>query len=80
MIKRYMLAAVILAAFATPALANTCPKLMKAFDAAYATSTAAEDVKAEAMKLRKLGEEQHNSGAHDDSVTTLTKAKELLGM
>jgi hypothetical protein len=80
MVSRYLLAAVLVAALTSPALAGNCPNLMKKFDAAYAASAAADDVKAEAMKLRKLGEEQHSSGAHEESVATLTKANELLGM
>jgi hypothetical protein len=82
--KKFLSAAAVaalLAAASSPALAGSCPKLMKEVDAALAGNpqlTAAQ--KAEVTKLRAEGETQHKAGSHAASVDALKKAKEILGI
>lgn len=63
------------------ALAGSCPKLMNQVDAALAQSPSisAEQL-SEVTKLRAEGEAQHKGGQHADSVKSLNKAKEILGI
>ncbi len=82
--KKLLSAAALVALVATasaPALAGTCPNLVKKIDAALAASP---QVSAEQMtqitKLRNEGEAQHKAGSHGDSVASLNKALEILGM
>lgn len=73
--------AALIAAAGSPAMAGSCPKLMKEVDAALASGvqlTAAQ--KAEVTKLRAEGEAQHKAGSHAASVETLNKAKAILGI
>jgi membrane protein required for beta-lactamase induction len=73
--------AALLAAASSPALAGSCPKLMKEVDAALASGpqlTAAQMT--QVTKLRSEGEAQHKAGSHKDSVESLKKAKEILGI
>jgi len=79
--KRFILAAVLAAAFATPALANHCPIYMKEIDEALAKNLqiSAEQL-AEVQKLRKEGEDEHNAGDHAKSMETLEKAMVILGI
>ncbi|MDH3472269.1 MAG: hypothetical protein OEM59_01145 [Rhodospirillales bacterium] len=79
---RTLLAATFLSlALAAPALAGQCPADMKKIDAALAASPdlTAEQL-AEVSKLRTEGEAQHKGGQHKESVETLAKAKEILGI
>ncbi len=82
--KKLLSAAALVALVATasaPALAGTCPNLVKKIDAALAASP---QVSAEQMtqitKLRNEGDAQHKAGSHGDSVASLNKALEILGM
>lgn len=79
--KRFILAAVLALAFATPALANHCPIYMKEIDEALAKNPqiSAEQL-AEVQKLRKEGEDEHNAGDHAKSMQTLEKAMAILGV
>ncbi len=74
------LAALIIGASA-PALAGTCPKIMKKIDAALAANP---QVSAEQMtqitELRAEGAAQHKAGSHSASVDSLNKALEILGI
>ncbi len=74
------LAALIVGASA-PALAGTCPKIMKKIDAALASSpqvTAAQMT--QITKLRAEGEAQHKAGSHQASVDSLAAAMAILGI
>ncbi len=79
--KSLISAAVLSLALAGPALAGSCPKLMAAVDAALAQSPSltAEQM-TEVTELRAQGEAQHGAGQHADSVESLNKAKEILGL
>ena len=80
-----LLSAVALAALvvgaSAPALAGTCPKIMKKIDAALAANP---QVSAEQMtritELRAEGAAQHKAGSHSASVDSLNKALEILGI
>ena len=73
--------AALVAAFSAPALAGTCPNMVKKIDAALAANP---DVSAEQTtqitKLRNEGEAQHKAGSHGDAVDSLNKALEILGI
>ncbi len=73
--------AVLIAVASSPALAGSCPKIMKKVDAALATSPqlTAEQM-TEVTTLRAEGEAQHKAGSHSDSVASLNKALEILGV
>ena len=82
--KKLLSAAALVALVATasaPALAGSCPNIMKKIDAALAASP---QVSAEQMtqitELRNEGEAQHNAGSHGDSVDSLNKALKILGI
>ncbi len=80
-----LLSAAALAALVTvasaPALAGSCPKIMKKIDAALAANA---QVSAEQMtqitKLRSEGAAQHKAGSHKASVDTLNQALAVLGL
>jgi hypothetical protein len=63
------------------ALANSCPKEMKAIDAKLAMSPAlAEADMAKVKMLRADGEAAHKAGKHADSLKALNEAKKILGI
>jgi outer membrane lipoprotein-sorting protein len=62
------------------AFAYHCPQDMKKIDAALKTTKASKEAVSEAMSLRAEGEALHKSGKHDESVKTLGRAMELLGI
>lgn len=62
------------------ALAGSCPKLMKEIDAALPSAKISDAQMTEVKKLRADGEAQHKAAAHADSVASLNKAKEILGI
>jgi len=64
-----------------PALAFHCPADMAKIDAALAAnpSLGAEQL-AEVQKLRQEGAAYHDAGKHQESVDTLAKAMEILGV
>lgn len=79
--KQLFLTATVLVAIAGPALAFHCPRDMAAIDAALAKNPdLTAEQKTEVTKLRAEGEELHNSGKHQESVDTLAKAMEILGI
>ncbi len=79
--KRLLIAAVLTAGLAAPALAGQCPKDMKQVDAALAQSPKISAAQmTEVAKLRAEGEALHKSGKHKESVETLAKAKKILGI
>jgi len=78
--KKFVIAAALIAALATPALANQCPKLMKKVDEAMATTQVDEATKTEVMALYEKGKAEHASGDHAASEADLNAALKLLGM
>ena len=81
MLKRALSLATVLAFLTTPVWASHCPKDVKAIDAALAKDprlTAEQSAKVK--KLRDVGEAQHNSGKHADSIKELHQALEILGI
>ena len=81
MIKRIVLAGVFSALVAGPAMAGSCPLMVKAIDAALeGNTTLGEEQVAEVKALRDQGEAEHNAGKHAESVATLQKAKDILGL
>lgn len=79
--KRIVLAGAFSILMATPVLAGSCPLMVKDIDAALqsAKGLSTEQV-AEVKALRDQGEAQHKAGSHGDSVATLQKAKNILGL
>ena len=73
--------AALIAVASAPALAGSCPKIMKKVDAGLATSPQlTSEQMTEITKLRAEGEAQHKAGSHADSVASLNKAMAILGM
>ena len=73
--------AAVLAVLAAPAFAFHCPVDIGKIDAALAANpTISEADKAEVVELRNKGEELHNAGNHQESVDTLAKALDILGI
>ena len=62
------------------AIASSCPKEMKAIDAALAGAKLSDAQAAEVKKLRADGEQLHKDGKHADSMAALGKAKGILGV
>ncbi|MDA0275894.1 MAG: hypothetical protein O3A06_05340 [Proteobacteria bacterium] len=62
------------------ALAGSCPKEMKAIDAALPSAKLSPAQMEEVKKLRADGEAAHKAGKHDDSMAALGKAKGILGV
>ena len=72
--------AAILALSGSYALANSCPKEMKAIDAALPNAKLSAAQMDEVKKLRAEGEAQHKAGNHAESMAALGKAKSILGI
>ena len=73
-----LLAALTLAS--SVALANSCPREMKAIDAALPKAKLSAEQKSEVQKLRAEGESHHKAGKHAESMAALGKAKGILGI
>lgn len=71
---------VALAFAASTAFAASCPKHMKAIDAALPNAKLSSAQMSEVKKLRAEGEAAHKAGKHADSVAALTKAEGILGI
>lgn len=71
---------VALALFASTAFANSCPKEMRAIDAALPKAKLTAAQTEEVKKLRADGEKLHKEGKHDASIAALSKAKGILGI
>lgn len=68
-------------ALSTGAFAFGCPNEMKKIDEALAADPElTEEQLAEVKELRAEGEKLHNEGMHQESMDTLAKAKEILGI
>ncbi len=73
--------AALIAVASSPAMAGTCPKVMKKIDAALAASPQlTSEQMTEITKLRAEGEAQHKAGSHSDSIASLNKALKTLGV
>jgi hypothetical protein len=76
-----LLTAVVLSLLLTgTAFANSCPTHVKKIDEALATSTASDEVKAQAQALRDEGQALHDAGNHAESLAKLAEAEKLLGI
>lgn len=62
------------------AFASSCPKEMKAIDAALPKAQLSDARKSEVTKLRADGEAFHKAGKHAESMAALGKAKSILGI
>lgn len=69
-----------LALASNTAFAFTCPKEMKAIDAALPKAKLTDTQMSEVKKLRAEGENLHKAGKHQESLDTLGKAKKILGI
>ncbi len=79
--KSILLAALLAAGLATPALAFQCESDIVAVDAALTrTPQLSASLSAEVKALLATGERQHSSGQHGRAIKTLAKAKEILGI
>lgn len=65
---------------ATSAFAAHCPKDMKAIDAALPKAKLSAAQMTEVKKLRAEGEALHKAGKHKESVETLGRAMDILGI
>lgn len=81
MFKRFLLATAAVMLLAGPAMASSCPKHMKAIDAALAKSPKMDAKQmGEVKKLRAEGEAMHKAGKHKESMDALAKAEKMLGI
>jgi len=78
--KKFVIAAALIAALATPAFAKQCPKLMQKIDEAMATAQIDEATKTTVMALYEKGKAEHAAGDHAASEADLNEALKLLGM
>jgi hypothetical protein len=62
------------------AFAHSCPKEMKAIDAALPKAQLTAAQKSEVTQLRAEGEQHHKAGKHSESMAALGKAKDILGI
>lgn len=76
-----ILVAATLALVSSTAFASSCPREMKAIDAALAKNPklSAQQM-ADVKKYRAEGERLHKAKQHKESVETLNKAKSILGI
>lgn len=72
--------AVTLALASSAVFASSCPKHMKAIDAALPNAKISVAQMAEVKKLRAEGETLHNEKKHKESMEALTKAEKILGI
>ena len=76
-----MLLAASLALASGTAFAGSCPKQMKAIDAALAKNPQLSSQQmADVKRYRAEGERLHKAKQHKESVQTLTKAQKILGI
>ena len=75
-----MILAASLALVSGAVFASSCPKHMKAIDAALPTSKLDATKMADVKKLRADGETFHKAGKHAESMEALGKAEKLLGI
>jgi hypothetical protein len=78
--KRLAFAALVavLTSASSVAFANSCPREMKAIDAALPKAKLSASQMSEVKKLRAEGETHHKAGKHSESMAALNKAKGIL--
>lgn len=77
---RGILIAILFALTSGVAMASSCPKMMKAIDAALPGAKLSAAQMAEVKKLRAEGEQLHKDKKHAESVEALGKAEKILGI
>jgi hypothetical protein len=77
---RSILVASLFALTSGVAYAGSCPKHMKAIDAALPAAKLSDAQMADVKKYRAEGEKLHKDGRHADSVAALAKAEKILGI
>jgi hypothetical protein len=77
---RSIMIALLFALTSGVAYANSCPKEMKAIDAALPSAKLTTAQIADVKKYRAEGEQLHKDGKHADSMAALGKAKKILGI
>ncbi len=77
---RTILIAVSLAFASGTAFANSCPKEMKAIDAALPKASLSAAQMTEVKTLRADGEKFHKEKKHAEALEALGKAKKILGI
>jgi hypothetical protein len=77
---RTILVASLFALTSGVAYAGTCPKHMKAIDAALPKAKLSDAQMADVKKYRAEGETFHKAGKHSDSLAVLGKAEKILGI
>lgn len=77
---RSIIVAMALALASGTAFASSCPKEMKAIDAALPKAKLSDAQMNEVKQLRADGEKLHKDGKHSESMAALGKAKKMLGM
>jgi hypothetical protein len=77
---RSIIVAMALALASGTVFASSCPKEMKAIDAALPAAKLSEAQMKEVKQLRADGEKLHKEGKHSESMASLGKAKKMLGM
>lgn len=77
---RNILIAISLALVSGAAFASSCPKEMKAIDAALPNAKLSEAQMTEVKKLRAEGEKLHSEKKHTESMKALGKAKKILSI
>lgn len=77
---RNILIAISLALVSGAAFASSCPKEMKAIDAALPGAKLSEAQMEEVKTLRADGEKFHSEKKHAESMEALGKAKKILGI
>jgi hypothetical protein len=78
--KTLISAAVLSLALTGPAFAFHCPADIAKIDAALQTASLNNVEKTQVMELRDEGARLHAAGQHQQSVDTLAKAMEILGI
>lgn len=77
---RSILIATLFALTSGVAFASSCPKHMKAIDAALPNAKLSAAQVSEVKKLRADGETLHKAGKHGESMEALGKAEKILGI
>jgi hypothetical protein len=77
---RTMVVALSLALASGAVFASSCPKHMKAIDAALPKAKLSAAQMSEVKKLRADGEQFHKEKKHAESMEALTKAEKILGI
>ncbi len=75
-----MILAASLALASSTVFASSCPKHMKAIDAALPNAKISAAQMADVKKFRADGEAFHKAGKHAESMEALSKAEKLLGI